>query len=120
MRPSLRRGLPLLPRYSIISNLFRKKNEAEVGSGEKAGTGEKEEEKERVMEDEEYNFFERRREIDTGIDFSKLRQTSGAHIPERLGEGGIEEVLYWSQSASTPEQIRALVVAFNRVGGGAG
>jgi len=57
-------------------------------------------------EDEEYNFFERRREIDTSFDFAKLRNQHSAFLPEDLGKGGLTEVIYWSQNISTPEQVR--------------
>lgn len=36
------------------------------------------------------------------------------NIPEELGRGGLEEVLYWSQSAVTPEQITHVLTAFNK------
>lgn len=40
-------------------------------------------------EDEEYNFFERRREIDTSFDFAKLRNQQSTFLPEDLGKGGL-------------------------------
>lgn len=100
-------------RYGIISNLFRKRNQAEAEAPKESVKAK--EEQEREMEDEEYNFFERRKEIDTGLDFSKLREMNTTYIPEDLGKGGIEEVLYWSQNVSTPEQIRTIVTVFNQV-----
>lgn len=57
-------------------------------------------------EDEEYNFFERRREIDTSFDFAKLRSLQSSFLPEDLGKGGLAEVIYWSQNISTPEQVK--------------
>jgi hypothetical protein len=98
--PLIARPLTRANTYPIISNLFKRKNQAEAE--QKKGEPKKEEERERVMEDEEYNFFERRKEIDTDFDFSKMRELHTTYIPEKLGEGGIEEVLYWSQTVATP------------------
>ncbi len=57
--------------YSIISRLFFKKKEEESLNQERKQTTASESPIEK--EDEEYNFFERRREIDTSFDFAKLR-----------------------------------------------
>lgn len=46
-----------------------------------------------------------------------MREMNTTYIPEDLGKGGIEEVLYWSQNVSTPEQIRTIVAVFNKVAG---
>jgi hypothetical protein len=52
--------------------------------------------------------------MDTSFDFGRLKSMSTDSIPEDLGKGGLEEVIYWSQSAITPDQITQVVLAFNR------
>ena len=48
-----------------------------------------------------YDFFSRQKEIELGKDFVKLKQTI-KFIPEDVGKGGFDEVVYWSQNATTP------------------
>lgn len=35
------------------------------------------------------NFFERRRQMDTSFDFTKLKNMATDNIPEDLGKGGL-------------------------------
>lgn len=52
--------------------------------------------------------------MDMNKDFRKMKLESRI-IPEDVGKGGFDEIVYWSQGAKTPEQIVDLVRAFNRV-----
>lgn len=46
-------------------------------------------------------------------DYRKIRQES-QFIPQDIGKGGFDEVVYWSEFAKTPEQVLELVKVFNR------
>ena len=72
------------------------------------------EEEESLHDEAGYDFFSRQREIELGKDFRKLKEQA-KFIPEDVGKGGFDEVVYWSQNAQTPEQIFELIRVFNRV-----
>jgi hypothetical protein len=40
-------------------------------------------------------------EIDTNIDYAKLKSESTHFMPDEIGTGGFDEVLYWSQTVKT-------------------
>ena len=69
-------------RHGIISELFKRRNkEQNTQPPPPQSEPELEGEENREKEDPAYSYFERRMEIDTSFDFSKMRSLESENIP---------------------------------------
>lgn len=127
MLPTITRSLLFAPSRSfIIMKIIKKKlaekeeifkPRAQTYSAHQQEPKPKEENKEEDEFDHEekgYDFFSRQKEIELGKDFRKIREES-KFIPEDVGRGGFDEVVYWSDNARSPDQILSMLKVFNRV-----